>query len=181
MEPWKARSAFPPIYHRHISCVHQHKFSVPLNSAGLDIPRKIIAFTRPEPPAPRHTMNRSMQRRHFLQTGALAIGALCTSLPCTAQAAEQMALGFIGKYSDRFIIQSEGGPTMRLIALVQDLPRLSEAFFRSRAAGISDLRASGTRVTFRADGQLFEVENLMQQDFAARLSEQSGNLPAVNA
>jgi hypothetical protein len=123
-------------------------------------------------------MNRSIQRRHFLQTGALALGALCTSFASTASAAERTAFGFIGKYSDRTIVLGGGEGATRIIALVQDLPRFCEAIFRGREAGISDMRAEGTRITFRAGGQLFEVENLMQQDFAARVAALPG-LPAA--
>jgi len=124
-------------------------------------------------------MNRSMQRRHFLQTGALAIGALCTPFTGTAHAAQRTAHGFIARFSDHFFACGKGSGATRLVALVQDLPRFSEALFRASASGISDLRAAGTRVTFRAGGELFEVENLVQHDFAARLAELPGNPAAL--
>jgi hypothetical protein len=126
-----------------------------------------------------------MHRRHFLHTGALTLGALCTPLLGVIQAAAPargMALAFIGKYSDHFLLRNDtvAGAT-RMVALVQDLPRFAEALFRAKAAGISGLRVAGTVVTFRAGGQLFEVDNLMQHDFTARLAEHAGNLIAVTA
>ena len=147
-------------------------------TAGCDSPpmhaRRIVRDG-----SPRTTMKSTMHRRHFLHTGALAIGALCTSFAGTARAAERTAFGFIGKYSDRFLLRGGSAGTTSLVALVHDLPRFCEAMFRARAAGISDLRVAGSRVTFRAGGELFEVENLMQHDFAARLAEQPGDPAAL--
>lgn len=128
-------------------------------------------------------MKRSIHRRHFLQKGALAVGALCAPFAATAEAAagaaQRSALGFIGKYSDGFLLRGDSTGAVRFVALVRDLPRFSEAVFRARASGIFDLRVAGTVATFRAGGQLFEVENLMQHDFSARLAEQAGNLTAL--
>jgi len=119
-------------------------------------------------------MKPSMHRRHFLHQGTLAIGALCTPLLGAMQAgaapARSIAQGFIGKYSDQFLIRSEDAGVTRLVALVRDLPSFAEALFRARAAGISDLRVTNTVATFHVGGHAFEVENLLSENFAARNS-----------
>ena len=59
----------------------------------------------------------------------------------------------------------------RFVALVRDVPSFSEALFRAKAAGISELRVGKTFATFRAGDRCFEVENLMGEDFAALKGE----------
>lgn len=116
-------------------------------------------------------MNSSIHRRNFLRKGALAAaGMLCAGSAgalVAADAAQRTAHGFIGKYSDNFIVRSESAGVTRLVALVRDLPSFSEALFRAKAAGISELRVAKTVATFRAGGHTFEVENLMGEDFTA--------------
>jgi len=129
-------------------------------------------------------MRSSMPRRSFITSGALAIGALCTpftfagTTPPAVGSAQRTVFGFIGKYSDNFFVCGGSGGATRLVALVLDFPRFSETLSRTKAAGISHLRVAGTLATFRAGGQLFELENLVQQDFTARLRDQAWNRTA---
>ena len=122
-------------------------------------------------PSSPHHMNRSIHRRNFfLQSALAAAGALCAGATGTllaADAAQRTALGFVGKYSDHFLVRGERAGVTRLVALMRDVPSFCAALHRAKAAGISDLRVAKTVATFRAGGRVFEVENLMHEDFAA--------------
>jgi hypothetical protein len=117
--------------------------------------------------------DRHVPRRDFLRraacvlAGTLAAGplaALCA--PGHADTASRCALAFIGKYSDRICTRGERAGVTRLAAVIRDIPSFSEALFRARSAGISEMRAERTVLTFRAGGRVFEVENLAEADFA---------------
>ncbi|MEO6786647.1 MAG: twin-arginine translocation signal domain-containing protein [Chthoniobacteraceae bacterium] len=127
-------------------------------------------------------LTRSIHRRNFLRTGAVAAaGALFAGSGGTliaADAAERTARRFIGKYSDQFLCISANAVVTRFVAHMGDLPRFCEAMFRAKAEGISNLRVAGKVATFRAGGRVFEVENLMREDFAVF---KSGNSAAVNS
>lgn len=130
-------------------------------------------------------LTRSIHRRNFLRTGAVAAaGALFASsggMLLAADAAERTARRFIGKYSDRFLSSSVNAGVTRFVALVRDVPRFCEALFRAKAAGISNLRVAGKVATFHAGGRVFEVENLMREDFAAFEGGDSAYFKAENS
>ena len=115
---------------------------------------------------------RSIHRRNFLRKGAMAAAvALCSravgvTFAANVDAAHRVAVDFIAKYSDEIRILSSGSDVTRIVAHIRAVPAFCEAIFRARAAGISELRVAGTLSTFRAGGRVYEVENLLQPDFA---------------
>jgi hypothetical protein len=123
--------------------------------------------------------DRSIHRRNFLRQGALAAAvAVCSrtvgvTFAESEDAVHRIAVDFIGKYSDEIRILSAGGDVTRIVARVRDVPDFCKALFRARAAGISELRVARTLATFRAGGRAYEVENLLQPDFARFLNDES--------
>lgn len=118
-------------------------------------------------------------RRNFLCKTALAAAALACSgnafaglrLDSTSRPTK-LAMSFISRYSRCILRVATGSSSdrIRLVAEISDVGQFTEALFCARSAGITDLRFSGQVATFRADGQLFEVENLIREDFASKRS-----------